>query len=394
MGILDIECQQLNQPEVQAGNSSSDRVSTMQRHIAVLAGDGIGEEVMEQALRVLQVVGDLFGHTFSTTKALVGGAAYEASGKHFPDETEKVCRNCDAILFGSVGGPVSDMHLDKWRNCEANSILSIRKTFGFNANFRPVKLYPQLAEICPLKSNVIERGVDILFVRELLGDCYFGKHSTVVEGGFRVASDVSQYSEDQIVQVAHVAFKAAQKRRKKLTSVDKANVLDTSKLWRTVVHEVGFMYPDIELTDILVDNCAMQIIRDPSQFDVLLLPNMFGDILSDVAAVLPGSLGLLSSASFNTDGFALYEPPGGSAQDIAGQGIANPIAQILCVAMMLRYSFNLNEEADLIEKSVETTLQNGMRTRDIYRGSGTLAGSKEMTDKVIDYAASALCKSS
>lgn len=365
----------------------------MQRHIAVLAGDGIGEEVMQQALRVLSTIGDLFSHTFSTTEVLVGGAAYEASGKHFPDETRSVCRNSDAILFGSVGGPVSEMHLDKWRNCEANSILSIRKTFGFNVNFRPVKIYPDLAELSPLKSQVIERGVDMLFVRELLGDCYFGEHTTTMDGAQRVASDVSQYSEEQIAAVAHQAFKAAQKRRKKLTSVDKANVLDASKLWRTVVHEVGIGYPDVELEDMLVDNCAMQIIREPSRFDVLVLPNMFGDILSDAAAVLPGSLGLLASASFNQDNFALYEPPGGSAQDIAGQGIANPIAQILCVALMLRYSFGLSEEASVIEKSVESVLKGGFRTRDIYRGNGTLVGSREMTDQIIAHASSVLCKS-
>lgn len=365
----------------------------MQRHIAVLAGDGIGEEVMQQALRVLSTIGDLFSHTFSTTEVLVGGAAYEASGKHFPDETRNVCRNSDAILFGSVGGPVSEMHLDKWRNCEANSILSIRKTFGFNVNFRPVKIYPDLAELSPLKSQVIERGVDMLFVRELLGDCYFGEHTTTMDGSQRVASDVSQYSEEQIAAVAHQAFKAAQKRRKKLTSVDKANVLDASKLWRTVVHEVGIGYPDVELEDMLVDNCAMQIIREPSRFDVLVLPNMFGDILSDAAAVLPGSLGLLASASFNQDNFALYEPPGGSAQDIAGKGIANPIAQILCVALMLRYSFALSEEASVIEKSVESVLKGGFRTRDIYRGNGTLVGSREMTDQIIAHASSVLCKS-
>jgi 3-isopropylmalate dehydrogenase len=366
----------------------------MQRHIAVLAGDGIGEEVMQQALRVLKAVDDLFGHTFSTTKALVGGAAYEAYGKHFPDETKNVCRNSDAILFGSVGGPVSEMHLDKWKNCEANSILSIRKTFGFNVNFRPVKVYGDLAEICPLKEEVVGRGVDMLFVRELLGDCYFGEHTTSMEGSMRVASDVSRYSEDQIAAVAHQAFKAAQTRRKKLTSVDKANVLDASKLWRTVVHEVGIGYPDVELEDMLVDNCAMQIIKEPSRFDVLLLPNMFGDILSDAAAVLPGSLGLLASASFNKDDLALYEPPGGSAQDIAGKGIANPIAQILCVALMLRYSFGLLEEASLIEKSVEEVLKAGFRTKDIYRGNGSLVGSKEMTDRIITHASSVLCKSS
>jgi 3-isopropylmalate dehydrogenase len=365
----------------------------MQRHIAVLAGDGIGEEVMEQALRVLATVGDLFGHKFSTTKALVGGVAYEAYGNHFPDETRGVCHNSDAILFGSVGGPVSEMNLDKWKNCEAHSILAIRKAFGFNVNFRPVKVYPELFEICPLKQDVVARGVDMLFVRELLGDCYFGEHTTGMDGSVRIASDLSRYSEDQISAVAHYAFRAAQKRKKKLTSVDKANVLDASKLWRTVVHEVSISYPDVELEDMLVDNCAMQIIKDPSRFDVLLLPNMFGDILSDAAAVLPGSLGLLASASFNKDDLALYEPPGGSAQDIAGKGIANPIAQILCVAMMLRYSFGLSEEASLIEKSVEAVLKGGYRTKDIYRGTGSLVGSREMTDQIVAHASSALCKS-
>ena len=360
----------------------------MQRHIAVLAGDGIGEEVMEQALRVLATIGDLFDHKFSTTRALVGGAAYDAYGNHFPDETRGVCKNSDAILFGSVGGPVSEQHLDKWKNCEAHSILAIRKAFGFNVNLRPVKVYPELFEICPLKEEVVTRGVDMLFVRELLGDCYFGEHTTGMDGSVRVAS------EDQIAAVAHHAFKAAQKRRKKLTSVDKANVLDVSKLWRTVVREVSIGYPDVEHEDMLVDNCAMQIIKDPSKFDVLLLPNMFGDILSDAAAVLPGSLGLLASASFNKDDLALYEPPGGSAQDIAGKGIANPIAQILCVAMMLRYSFGLSEEASMIERSVEAVLKGGFRTKDIYRGKGSLVGSREMTDQIIAHASSVLCKSS
>jgi 3-isopropylmalate dehydrogenase len=366
----------------------------MQRHIAVLAGDGIGEEVMEQALRVLAVTDDLFGHKFSTTKALVGGAAYDVYGKHFPDETNKLCHNVDAILFGSVGGPVSQMHLEKWKNCEANSILAIRKAFGFNVNFRPVRIYPDLLELCPLKEDLVADGVDMLFIRELLGDCYFGEHKTGMDGSLRVASDLSRYSEDQVASVAHQAFKAAQLRKKKVTSVDKANVLDASKLWRTVVHEVGIVYPDVELEDMLVDNCAMQIIKEPSKFDVLLLPNMFGDILSDAAAVLPGSLGLLSSASFNQTGMALYEPPGGSAQDISGKGIANPIAQILCVAMMLRYSFGLSEEASLIERSVEAVLKNGFRTKDIYRGKGSLVGSKEMTDQIIAHASSLLCKSS
>lgn len=386
MGILDNQSNQ----SVEFSPKSGQRQA--QKRIAVLAGDGIGEEVMEQALRVLELVGEMFHHNFGITKGLAGGAAYDQYGSHFPDVTKEICQNSDAILFGSVGGPVNQMHLEKWKNCEAKSILSIRKTFGFNANFRPVRVFPDLAEICPLKSQVIEQGVDMLFVRELLGDCYFGEHTTKVENGIRMASDVSSYTEEQIAEVAHVAFQAACKRRKKVTSVDKANVLDTSKLWRTVVHEVGQHYPDVELEDILVDNCAMQLIREPSRFDVLLLPNMFGDILSDAAAVLPGSLGLLASASFNREGFALYEPPGGSAQDIAGQGIANPIAQILCVALMLRYSFSLFEEAALIEKSVESVIKAGYRTRDIYRGNGQLVGSKQICDEIVAYLSFVICK--
>jgi 3-isopropylmalate dehydrogenase len=355
----------------------------MNKTIAVLPGDGIGEEVMEQALRVLDAVSTAFNHEFELKHGLVGGAAYDKFKTHFPEQTRDLCKASDAILFGSVGGPVKDMQLEKWKNCEANSILAIRKAFGFNANFRPIKIYPQLGELSPLRQELIERGVDILFIRELLGDCYFGEHKTTTKDGVRFASDVSEYSEKQVASVAHVAFKAAQKRRKKVTSVDKANVLDTSKLWRTVVHEVGKEYPDVELEDMLVDNCAMQIIRDPSQFDVVVLSNMFGDILSDAAAVLPGSLGLLCSASLNADGFALYEPPGGSAQDIAGQGIANPIAQILSLAMLLRFSFGLESEAKTIENAVEAALTKGCRTRDIHRGKGKLVGSKEMTDEIL-----------
>jgi 3-isopropylmalate dehydrogenase len=341
----------------------------MKAKIAVLPGDGIGPEVMEQALRVLDAVSQEFGHEFQIEQGVVGGAAYEKHKTHFPEETRQLCEKSDAILFGSVGGPVKDMHLEKWKNCEANSILAIRKAFGFNANFRPVKIFKELAEICPLKKEIVDKGVDILFIRELLGDCYFGEHKTTTENGKRVARDVSEYTEDQVASVAHVAFKAAQKRRGKVSSVDKANVLDTSKLWRTVVHEVAKEYPEIELEDVLVDNCAMQIIRDPSQFDV--------------AAVLPGSLGLMASASVNAKGFGLYEPPGGSAQDIAGKGIANPIAQILSVAMMLRFSFNLVAEATAIENAVEQTLQEGNRTSDIYRGYGTSVGSKQMTDAIL-----------
>jgi 3-isopropylmalate dehydrogenase len=355
----------------------------MQKTIAVLPGDGIGEEVMEQALRVLVAISEQFGHGFNLKHGSVGGAAFEKFGSHFPEETKKLCEESDAILFGSVGGPVADMHLAKWKNCEANSILAIRKAFGFNANFRPVRIYPQLGEISPLRQDLIERGVDILFIRELLGDCYFGTHQTELRNGRRYACDLSEYTEEQIASVARIAFDAARRRKNKVTSVDKANVLDTSKLWRTVVSEIKSEYPDVHLEHMLVDNCAMQIIRDPSQFDVVVTSNMFGDILSDAAAVLPGSLGLLCSASLNPSGFALYEPPGGSAQDIAGQGIANPIAQILSVAMLLRFSFGLNVEANAIEQAVETTLANGYRTRDIYRGKSKLVGSVQMTDEIL-----------
>lgn len=342
----------------------------MKAKIAVLPGDGIGEEVMAQALRVMAQVSEQFNLKFETTHGLVGGAAFDKFGSHLPDETIALCKQSDAILFGSVGGPVSEMNQPKWHNCEANSILSLRKNFKFNVNLRPVKVIPELAELCPLRDEIINRGVDILFVRELLGDCYFGEHKTFTQAdGKRAATDQSIYTEDQVASVAHAAFKAAGKRRGKVTSVDKANVLDTSKLWRKVVHEVAKEYPDIVLEDMLVDNAAMQLIRDPSQFDVVVTTNMFGDILSDAAAVLPGSLGLLASASQNAEGFGLFEPPGGSAQDIAGTGKANPIAQILSLALMLRFAFGQEEAAQAVESAVSATLKEGYRTTDIA-GSG------------------------
>ncbi len=353
--------------------------------VAVLPGDGIGEEVMEQALRVLHAVAKRAGVEFETEKGFVGGAGYDRYGKHFPDETRALCERSDAILFGSVGGPVSEMHLPKWKGCETNSILAIRKAFEFHANFRPVKVFAGMEELCPLRGDILAKGVDMLFVRELLGDIYFGEHKTETVNGKRRAVDVAEYDEDGIAAVAHVAFRAARKRRNKVTSVDKANVLDTSKLWRQVVREIGERdYPDVQLEDILVDNCAMQIIRDPSAFDVVLTPNLFGDILSDAGAVLPGSLGLLASASFNNSGFAMYEPPGGSAPDIAGKGIANPIAQILSVALMLRYSFEMEESAASIERAVEATLAAGYRTADIFREGAKRVDSRGMTDRILE----------
>lgn len=359
----------------------------MKKQIAVLPGDGIGEEVMAQALRVLDAITQRFGHEFTIKKGLVGGAAYDKFSSHLPEETLALCKGSDAILFGSVGGPVVEQHLDKWKNCEINSILNLRKTFKFNANLRPVRILPELAEISPLKTNVIEKGVDIVFVRELLGDCYFGEHKLVTENGIRIGSDVGIYSEDQIAAVAHTAFNLAKTRRRKVTSVDKANVLTASKLWRTVVQEISKEYPDIELENMLVDNCAMQLVVNPSQFNVVLTTNMFGDILSDAAAVLPGSLGLLSSASLNKEGFGLYEPPGGSAPDIAGQGIANPIAQINSLALLLRLSFGLEEEAKAIEQAVEASLIAGYRTKDIYRQeikNTQLVNCQHMTNEILD----------
>lgn len=355
----------------------------MEKTIAILPGDGIGPEVMEQALRVLDAVASKYGHTFELKEALVGGAAWDVHGSHFPDETKKICEESDAIFFGSVGGPVQELHLDRWKGCEANSLLAIRKSFSLNANFRPVKVFPELAAICPLKEEIVNQGIDILFVRELIGDLYFGEHKRFEKNGIRAASDVAEYDEEQISSVARTAFEAARKRGKKLTSVDKANVLDTSKLWREVVEEVHKDYQDVELEHVLVDNCAMQIITKPFSFDVVLTSNMFGDILSDAAAVLPGSLGVLASAALNKDGFGFYEPPGGSAQDIAGKGVANPIAQIRTAAMMLQYSFGLLEEAAAIENAVSKTLQQGHRTSDIARGNEKPLGTKEITDIIL-----------
>ncbi len=360
----------------------------MRLKIAVLAGDGIGPQVMKEALRVLNAVAKGFGHTLEFKEALVGGSAYDEFGCHMPEATIDVCKSVDAILFGSVGGPVSELDLPKWRNCERNSILALRKQFKFAANLRPSKVYKQLAALSPLKPEILEKGVDILIVRELLGDCYFGHHERGEEKGLRYAIDQCHYSEEQVEAAAHAAFQAATTRSRFVTSVDKANVLTTSQLWREVFHEVAKEYPGIKTQDMLVDNCAMQLMRDPSQFDVIVTSNMFGDILSDQAAAIPGSLGLVASASLTANGFGLFEPPGGSAQDIADKpGLANPIAQILSAALMLRYSFNLDEEARCIENAIEKSLEDGLRTSDLISSqqpAGRRVSTSEMTDAIID----------
>jgi 3-isopropylmalate dehydrogenase len=336
---------------------------------------------MTEALRVLRAVASKSALSIETTEALIGGAAWDKFGEHFPKETAEICKASDAILFGSVGGPVSESKLEKWQGCEANSLLGIRKQFNFYANFRPIKLYPELVHSSPLKKEVIGDGVDLVIIRELVGDIYFGEHKIYMRGTERVGHDVAEYTESQIREIAHVGFKTAMGRKKRLTSVDKANVLSTSKLWREVVKEVSAEYPEVKLEDMLVDNCAMQLIINPRQFDVIVTSNMFGDILSDAAAVLPGSLGLLSSASINKEGFGMFEPPGGSAPDIAGKGIANPAGQILSVAMMLRISFGLDKEAQAIENAVGKTLADGIRTKDIAIGQSV--STSEFTTEVI-----------
>ncbi len=362
--------------------------STTEKKIVVLAGDGIGQEVVPQAIRVLTAVGQRYGHSFAVLEGDIGGTAFDRYGSHFPEETKQLCQQADAILFGSVGGPLQQAHLPKWQNCEKNSILALRKTLHLNANLRPARVFPELQEICPLKDSLIAKGIDILIIRELIGDIYFGEHKQYTENNLRHASDVAIYDELQIADVAHRSFQLARKKRQTVTSVDKANVLDTSKLWRAVVTEVAAEYPDVTCEHMLVDNCAMQLIINPAQFDVILTANLFGDILSDAAAALPGSLGLTPSASLSDRGtVGLYEPSGGSAPDIAGKDIANPIAQILSVAMMLRYSFDLYMEAAAIENAVQKTLAAGFRTKDIYTPNKLLMGTTELTQQILNHLA-------
>lgn len=357
----------------------------MTKQIAVLAGDGIGQEVMPQALKILSAITEHGLEQFDFQFGEVGGLAYEKTGQHLPEQTKTLCEQSDAILFGSVGGPVSEQHLEKWHNCEANTILALRKMFHFSTNLRPAKVYQALLEHCPLKmKREALQALDLLIIRELNGDVYFGEHKRFVRQGRRVATDLAEYDEDQIAQVTHQAFQAAQKRRKKLTSVDKANVLSTSQLWREVVIEISAQYPDVTLEHMLVDNCAMQLIVNPAQFDVIVTGNLFGDILSDATSVIPGSLGLMASASLGANDFGLYEPSGGSAQDIAGKNVANPIAQILSAGLMLRYSFGMEKEATMIEDAVIATLNEGYVTQDIYSSGKKLVSTQEMTQKILE----------
>ncbi len=353
--------------------------------VAVLPGDGIGPEVMAEALRVLDAVEKKYDMSFERTHANVGGAGIDNEGKALPDRTVEVCKAADAILFGSVGGP-------KWESLppdeqpERGALLPLRKIFGLYANLRPAIIFPSLTGASSLKEEVIAGGFNVLVVRELTGGIYFAQPKGIEgEGCNRVGFDTMRYSVPEIERIAHVAFQAARKRGRKVCSIDKANVLSSSVLWREVVTGIGKEYPDVELSHMYVDNGAMQLVRWPKQFDVLLCENMFGDILSDEAAMLTGSLGMLPSASLAEGTFGMYEPSGGSAPDIAGQGIANPIAQILSAGMMLRYSFGLVEAADAIDRAVASVLDQGYRTRDIYqkKDGEKLVNTSEMGDAII-----------
>ncbi|NDZ12514.1 3-isopropylmalate dehydrogenase [Variovorax sp. WS11] len=350
--------------------------------IAVLPGDGIGTEIVAEALRVLETL-DL---SFETESALVGGAAYEAHGHPLPESTLKLAKEADAVLFGAVG----DWKYDKLERSlrPEQAILGLRKNLGLFANFRPAICYEQLVDASSLKPELIS-GLDILIIRELTGDIYFGQprgRRTASDGHFpgaEEAFDTMRYSRPEIERIAHVAFQAARKRSKRVTSVDKANVLETFQLWKDVVTEVGEEYPDVELDHMYVDNAAMQLVKAPKKFDVVVTGNMFGDILSDEAAMLTGSIGMLPSASLNASNQGLYEPSHGSAPDIAGKGVANPLATILSAAMMLRFSLNQTEAADRIESAVKHVLAQGLRTADIWSEGTTKVGTREMGDAVV-----------
>jgi 3-isopropylmalate dehydrogenase len=350
--------------------------------IAVLPGDGIGSEVTVQAVRVLEAVGRRFKREFTFSEALVGGAAYDATGTPLPGETLDLCLSSDAILFGAAGGPKWDSLPPQLRP-EAGGILSLRKELGLFANLRPVRVFPSLENASTLKPEVVA-GVDLLIVRELTGGLYFGKkhRENLPDGSFR-AVDTLEYTTFEIERITRVAFDLARKRRKKVTSVDKANVLESSRLWREVVTALGLEYQDVSLDHMYVDNCAMQLIKNPKQFDVLVTENMFGDILSDQASVLCGSLGMLASASIGGR-TGLYEPAHGSAPDITGQQLANPIASILSGAMLLRFSLDLGEEADCIERAVTEVLDLGFRTADLMEQGKTRVNTAEMADLIIE----------
>lgn len=359
----------------------------MKLNIGVIKGDGIGPEIVTEAMKVLDRTAEVYGHECVYTQLLTGGASIDVHGVPLTDETISKAKLCDAVLMGSIGG---DTRTSPWYQLEPSKrpeagLLKIRKELNLFANLRPAVLYEELKEACPLKEEIIKDGFDLMIMRELTGGLYFGERSTRNIDGVMTACDTLTYNEEEIRRIAKRGFDIAAKRRKKVTSVDKANVLDSSRLWRSVVEEVAKEYPEVTLEHMLVDNCAMQLVKDPAQFDVILTENMFGDILSDEASMVTGSIGMLSSASLNETKFGLYEPSGGSAPDIAGKGIANPIATILSAAMMLRFTFDLDREADAIEEAVQRVLRDGYRTIDIMSEGSIQINTREMGDRICAY---------
>lgn len=356
----------------------------MNYNIAVIPGDGIGPEIIREARKVLDQVGKVYGHTFHYTEILMGGCSIDAYGVPLTEEALQTAKESDAVLLGAVGGNVGN---SRWYDVAPNlrpeaGLLAIRKGLGLFANMRPAYLYKELKDACPLKKEIIGDGFDMVIMRELTGGLYFGDRYTKEVDGVMTAVDTLTYTEKEIRRIAVKAFDIAMKRRKKVTSVDKANVLDSSRLWRNVVEDVAKDYPQVELNHMLVDNCAMQLVMDPGQFDVILTENMFGDILSDEASMITGSIGMLSSASLNESKLGLYEPSHGSAPDIAGQDLANPIATILSAAMMLRYSFDLDKEAEAVEAAVQEVLTEGFRTGDIFSQGCERVGTSRMGDLI------------
>ncbi|MFR5633057.1 MAG: 3-isopropylmalate dehydrogenase [Monoglobales bacterium] len=355
--------------------------------ITTIPGDGIGPEIVREACRVLDRAGQVFGHTFTYTEVLMGGCSIDKYGAPLTEEALETAKNSDAVLLGAVGGNVGN---SRWYDVAPNlrpeaGLLAIRKGLNLFANIRPAYLYQELADACPLKKEIIGDGFDMVIMRELTGGLYFGERHTEEVDGVLQATDTLTYNEDEIRRIAVKAFDIAMKRKKHVISVDKANVLDSSRLWRKVVEEVAAGYPEVKLEHMLVDNCAMQLVMNPGQFDVVLTENMFGDILSDEASMITGSIGMLSSASLNETKFGMYEPSHGSAPDIAGKDIANPIATILSAAMMLRYSFDLDREADAIEAAVQKVLTEGYRTADIMAEGCTLVGTAQMGELIAGY---------
>ena len=354
----------------------------MEKKIAVIRGDGIGPEIVNQALKVLDKIADLYHHVFVYTDVDMGGCAIDKYGDPLPQAELDKCLSSDSVLLGAVGGP-------KWNDVPGpmrpeKGLLRLRAGMGVYSNNRPAKIWPQLADASPLKPSIVAEGIDFIIVRELIGGIYFGKHETVEENGEKKAIDELTYTESEIERIGRIGFETARKRGKKLCSVEKSNVLDSSRLWKKVMHSLAAEYPDVELSDMLVDNCAMQIVKNPAQFDVIVTENMFGDILSDEASMITGSIGMIPSSSLGATSCGLYEPIHGSAPDIAGTDSANPIGTILSAAMMLRYSFDMAEEAGCIEQAVSAVLDEGYRTGDIFSPGCTKVGCTEMGRLIIE----------